>query len=122
MKKVLVLLGGIALAMTIATILTSKNEEESFKRKIKYKEVDFLDMGYVKDFFSKRYKKVIEKNSKALPIILKLNLGEQLLYVFTFYNEEESNIVDDKARIVNAKSISQDFKDAFADKDMLILT
>jgi len=122
MKKILVLLGVIGLMTTITTILVSKNEEGRFKRKIKYKEVDFLDMGYVKDFFSKRYKKVFEKNSKALPIILKLNLGEQLLYVFTFYNEEESNIVDDKARIVNAKSISQDFKDAFADKDILILT
>ena len=122
MKKILVLLGGIALAMTITTILTSKNEEERFKRKIKYKEVDFLDMGYVKDFFHKRYKKVIEKNSEALAIILKLNLGEQLLYVFTFYNEKKENIIDDKTRIVNAKSISQDFKDAFADKDMLVLT
>lgn len=122
MKKILVLLGIIGLTTTITTILISKNEEERFKSKIKYKEVDFLDMGYVKDFFSKRYKKVIEKNSKALPIILKLNLGEQLLYVFTFYNEEDSNIVDDKTRIVNAKSISQDFKDAFADKDMLVLT
>jgi hypothetical protein len=124
MKKVLVLLGGIGLAIAMITRLPKKEENETNLGgiKIKYKEVDFLDMEYVKDFFSKRYKKVIEKNSKAIPVILKLDLKEEYFYVFTFYDEGAGNIIEKYTRIINSNAISQDFKDAFGDKEMLVLT
>ena len=124
MKKVLVLLGGIGLAIAMITRLPKKEENETNLGgiKIKYKEVDFLDMVYVKSYYYQKYKKVIEKYPEALPIILKLNLEEESFYVFTFYDEKSGNIIEKYTRIINSNAISQDFKDAFGDKEMLVLT
>ena len=122
MKKMLGILGGIGLAVAVTAILLSREEKEEPKKEIKYKEVDFLDMAYVKKYFSEKYKEVIEKRPKSLPIILKLDAEEISLYIFTFYDEERGEIISKKTRIVSAKTTSQDFKDAFGDKDMLILT
>lgn len=121
MKKMLGILGGIGLAVAVTAILLSREEKEEPKKEIKYKEVDFLDMAYVKKYFSEKYKEVIEKRPKSLPIILKLDAEEISLYIFTFYDEERGEIISKKTRIVSAKTTSQDFKDAFGDKDMLIL-
>ena len=116
------ILGGIGLAVAVTAILLSREEKEGPKKEIKYKEVDFLDMAYVKKYFSEKYKEVIEKRPKSLPIILKLDVEEISLYIFTFYDEERGKIFSKKTRIVSAKTTSQDFKDAFGDKDMLILS
>ncbi|ASF44119.1 hypothetical protein [Capnocytophaga endodontalis] len=121
MKKMLGILGGIGLAVAVTAILLSREEKEEPKKEIKYKEVDFLDMAYVKKYFSEKYKEVIEKRPKSLPIILKLDAEEISLYIFTFYDEERGEIISKKTRIVSAKTTSQDFKDAFGDKDLLIL-
>ena len=115
------ILGGIGLVVAVTAILLSKEEKEEPKKEIKYKEVDFLDMAYVKKYFGEKYKEVIEKRPKSLPIILKLNAEEVSLYIFTFYDEEKGEIIPKKTRIVSAKTTSQDFKDAFVDKVMLIL-
>ena len=96
MKKVLVLLGGIGLAMTAILLKKEKKRKGGKKEKkrrffgedIGYEEVDFLDMVYVKSYYYQKYKKVIEKYPEALPIILKLNLEEESFYVFTFYDEK----------------------------------
>lgn len=116
------ILGGIGLVVAVTAILLSKEEKEESEKEIKYKEVDFLDMVYVKKYFWEKYKEVIEKRPKTLPIILKLNAEEVSLYIFTFYDEEKGEIIPKKTRIVSAKTTSQDFKDAFGDKDMLILS
>ncbi len=116
------ILGGIGLVVAVTAILLSKEEKEEPEKEIKYKEVDFLDMVYVKKYFWEKYKEVIEKRPKTLPIILKLNAEEVSLYIFTFYDEEKGEIIPKKTRIVSAKTTSQDFKDAFGDKDMLILS
>ena len=129
MKKILVLLGGIGLAMT--TILLKKEKKRKggkkekkrviFGEKIGYEEVDFLDMVYVKSYYFAKYKKVIEKYPEALPIILKLNLEEESFYVFTFYDEKSGNIIEKDTKFIIPNTISQDFKDAFGDKDMIVL-
>ena len=69
MKKVLVLLGGIGLAMTAILLKKEKKRKGGKKEKkrrffgedIGYEEVDFLDMVYVKSYYITKYKKVIEK-------------------------------------------------------------
>lgn len=122
MKKILGILGGIGLAVAATAILLSKEEKEEPKKDIKFKEVDFLDMAYVKKYFDKKYKKVIEKQPKSIPVILKMGSEELILYIFTFYNEEIGEVNLKNTRIIRGKTISQDFKDAFGDKDMLILT
>ena len=128
MKKVLVLLGSIGLAMTAVLLKKEKKRKEGKKEKkrrifgenIRYEEVDFLDMTYVKSYYYQKYKKMIEKYPKVLPIILKLDL-EEFLYVFTFYDEKSENIIEKETKIIIPNAISQDFKDAFGDKDMIIL-
>jgi len=128
MKKVLVLLGSIGLAMTAVLLKKEKKRKEEKKEKkrrifgenIRYEEVDFLDMTYVKSYYYQKYKKMIEKYPKELPIILKLDL-EEFLYVFTFYDEKSENIIEKETKIIIPNAISQDFKDAFGDKDMIIL-
>jgi hypothetical protein len=122
MKKILGILGGIGLAVAATAILLSKEEKEEPKKDIKFKEVDFLDMAYVKKYFDKKYKKVIEKQPNSIPVILKMGSEELILYIFTFYNEEIGEVNLKNTRIIRGKTISQDFKDAFGDKDMLILT
>lgn len=122
MKKMLGILGGIGLAVAATAILLSREEKEEPKKDIKFKEVDFLDMAYVKKYFDKKYKKVIEKQPNSIPIILKMGSEELILYIFTFYNEEIGEVNLKNTRIVRGKNISQDFKDAFGGKDMLILT
>lgn len=129
MKKVLVLLGGIGLAMTAILLKKEKKRKGGKKEKkrrffgedIGYEEVDFLDMVYVKSYYYQKYKKVIEKYPEALPIILKLNLEEESFYVFTFYDEKSGNIIEKDTKFIIPNTISQDFKDAFGDKDMIIL-
>lgn len=128
MKKIFVLLGGIGLAMTAVLLKKEKKRKEEKKEKkrrifgenIRYEEVDFLDMTYVKSYYYQKYKKIIEKYPKVLPIILKLDL-EEFLYVFTFYDEKSENIIEKETKIIIPNAISQDFKDAFGDKDMIIL-
>jgi len=122
MKKMLGILGGIGLVVAVTAILLSKEEKEEPKKDIKFKEVDFLDMAYVKKYFDKKYKKVIEKQPNSIPVILKMGSEELILYIFTFYNEEIGEVNLKNTRIIRGKTISQDFKDAFGDKDMLILT
>lgn len=122
MKKILGILGGIGLAVAATAILLSKEEKEEPKKDIKFKEVDFLDMAYVKKYFNKKYKKVIEKQPNSIPVILKMGSEELIFYIFTFYNEEIGEVNLKNTRIIRGKTISQDFKDAFGDKDMLILT
>ena len=53
------ILGGIGLVVAVTAILLSKEEKEEPKKEIKYKEVDFFDMAYVKKYFGEKYKEVI---------------------------------------------------------------
>ena len=129
MKRILVLLGGIGLAMTAILLKKEKKRKGGKKEKkrgivgedIGYEEVDYLDMTYVKSYYHQKYKKIIEKYPEVLPIILKLDLEEEFFYVFTFYDEKSKNIIEKETKIIIPNTISQDFKDAFGDKEMIVL-
>ena len=55
------ILGGIGLVVAVTAILLSKEEKEESEKEIKYKEVDFLDMVYVKKYFFHCFGHCLEK-------------------------------------------------------------
>lgn len=98
------------------------------KRKIKIEHVEKLTLHYVKEYFIKQEKNIIENK----PIILSIkktsdnNYGiifEEGLeyYLLTYYSESKEEILEDNILIVATKELDSNLMDAFGNKDMIIL-
>ena len=98
------------------------------KRKIKIEHVEKLTLHYVKEYFIKHEKNIIENK----PIILSIkktsdnNYGiifEEGLeyYLLTYYSESKEEILEDNILIVATKELDSNLMDAFGNKDMIIL-
>ena len=92
-------------------------------------EMDKLTLAYVSDYFKKSYKAVVKVHPNVIPIVLKVkgdifgnNDADSLFFALTYYNKDTNGILEDNTKNIKTKSIDVNLKDAFGDKDMLVLS
>jgi len=119
---------GAAALLGAAYYFTNKKEDGVEEPLLTAEEMDKLTMAYVSDYFKKSYNAVKEANPNIKPVVLKTkgdvfgnNDADSLFFALTYYNEDTEAILEDNTKYVKVKSIDVNLKDAFGDKDMLVL-
>lgn len=121
--------GTAALLGAAAYYFTNKKEDGVEEPLLQAEEMDKLTLAYVSDYFKKSYKAVKEVYPNVQPVVLKVkgdvfgnNDADSLFFALTYYNEDTKEILEDNTKNIKTKSIDVNLKDAFGDKDMLILS
>ena len=85
-----------------------------------------LTLHYVKEYFVKQGVSIKDNKPVMFPIKESNDYGivfeEGFKYfVLTYYNESKEEILEDNTLIVATKEIDSNLKDAFGDKEMIVL-
>lgn len=121
MKELLFgILGFFAVGIGIIIAITNKFSKKLYN----VKEVDILKMEDVIIFFKK--KEILDKlksNNNFLAVAIKENKKDYYQIVFAIYDKskEEFLDIDNCALMFKAKDIDTDLKNAFGNKDMIVL-
>jgi len=82
----------------------------------------------LEDYFKKSYAPILKDKPNIQPIALKVkgdifsnNDEESLFFALTYYDKDAEEILEGHTKYIKAKSIDVNLKDAFGDKDMLVL-
>ncbi len=120
---------GAAALLGAAYYFTNKKEDGVEEPLLQAEEMDKLTLAYVSDYFKKSYKAVVEEYPNVQPVVLKVkgdvfsnNDADSLFFTLTYYNEDTKEILKDNTKNIKTKSIDVNLKDAFGDKDMLVLS
>lgn len=126
---ILVAIGAAVVIGGAVYYFASNKKEETAEVPLKAEEMEKLTFAYVEDYFKKSYVPVKEANPNVKPIALRVkgdifsnNDTESLFFLLTYYNEDTKEILTDNTKYIKAKSIDVNLKDAFGDKDMLVLS
>ena len=128
-----VAVGGAVALLGAAYYFTNKKEDGVEEPLLQVEEMDKLTLAYVSDYFKKSYEAVKEVHPKVIPVVLKVkgdvfgnvfgnNDADSLFFALTYYNKDTEEILEDNAKYIKTKSIDVNLKDAFGDKDMLVLS
>lgn len=124
-----VAVGAAALLGAAYYYFTNKKEDGVEEPLLQAEEMDKLTLAYVSDYFKKSYKAVVEAYPNVQPVVLKVkgdvfsnNDADSLFFALTYYNEGTKEILEDNTKYIKSKSIDVNLKDAFGDKDMLVLS
>lgn len=114
-----VVLGGIT-----AYFLLRRNTKKVSE--LKQDKVEKLTLHYVKEYFVKQGVSIKDNKPVMFPIKESNDYGivfeEDFKYfVLTYYNESKGEILEDNTLIVATKEIDSNLKDAFGDKEMIVL-
>lgn len=121
MKELLLgILGFFAVAAGIAIAVANKFSKKLYD----IKEVEILKMEDVIIFFKK--KEVLDKlksNDNFLAVAIKENKKDYYKIVLTIYDKSKEEVIniDNCTLGFKAKDIDNDLKNAFGDKDMIVL-
>lgn len=114
-----VVLGGIA-----AYLLLKRNTKKVSE--LKQDKVEKLTLHYVKEYFVKQG--VSLKDNKPVMVLIKESNDYGIVFeegfkyfALTYYNESKGEILEDNTLIVATKEIDSNLKDAFGDKEMIVL-
>ena len=115
----LVVLGGIT-----AYFLLRRNTKKVFE--LKRDKIEKLTLHYVKEYFVKQG--VSLKDNKPVMVLIKESNDYGIVFeegfkyfALTYYNESKGEILGDNTLIVATKEIDSNLKDAFGDKEMIVL-
>lgn len=120
MKKVILPLIGTAAVLTIGAVLFLKNKSLF----IKVKKCNFLKMEDVIAFF--KNKDIIQKlksNKDFIAVAIKEYKNNRYHIICTLYDKAKEEVLDinDYSFMFKTKDIDNDLKNAFSDKDMIVL-
>lgn len=114
------ILGFFAVGIGIIVAITNKFSKKLYN----VKEVDILKMEDIIIFF--KQKEVFDKlssNKNFISVAIKENKKDYYQIVLTIYDKSKEEVlnIDNCALMFKAKDIDTDLKNAFGDKDMIVL-
>lgn len=122
MKEIVCIIIGICVVGTASILFFLKKRDKTYYSNIK--EIDLLKMEEVIVFFRK--KEVLEKlksNENIIAVAIKEDKKDYYHIICTLYDKQKDDIlnINGCSLIFKTKNIDKDLKNAFGDKDMIIL-
>lgn len=126
---ILIAVGAAVVIGGAAYYFVSNKPKEEANLLPQAEEMDKLTLTYVEDYFKQSYASVKKTTPNIKPIVLRAkgemfgnNDTESLFFALTYYNEDTKEILTDNSKYIKVKSIDINLKDAFGDKEMLVLS